>query len=107
VGLINLNFFIINIATKKMEVNNHGLIIYPQNIKKYTGFIQEVRSKSINGNNKVLSFGVRIGRRGTVQLGVYLNKNQFVTSWADEFGVQKKCILVLINLGMKLQKTWP
>jgi len=43
-----------------MEVDNHGPIIYPQNIKKYTGFIQKARPKSINGNKKAISFCVRI-----------------------------------------------
>jgi len=43
-----------------MEVNNHDQIIYPQNLKKFTGYVQEVRSRSKNGNKKVISFRVRI-----------------------------------------------
>jgi len=47
-----------------MEANNntknYGQIIYPQNIKKYTGYVQEVRSRAKNGNNKIFSFSVSI-----------------------------------------------
>jgi len=46
-----------------MQVNNHGQhdqIIYPRNIKKYTGLIEEVRSRAKGGNNKISSFGVLI-----------------------------------------------
>jgi len=43
-----------------MEVNNHNLIIYQQNLRKYTGSIYEIQSKSKNGNNRVVSFRVRI-----------------------------------------------
>jgi len=45
-----------------MEVNNveHHDIIYSQNIKKYTGCLQEVQSKAKNGNNKIISFSVSI-----------------------------------------------
>jgi len=46
-----------------MEVNNidnHGQIIYPQNIKKYTGSIQKFQSRAKNGNNKVFSFKLLI-----------------------------------------------
>jgi len=46
-----------------MEVNNvgpHDQIIYPQNLRKYSGSIQKVRSKAKNGNNKIASFRVRI-----------------------------------------------
>jgi len=34
-----------------MQVNNHsqnGLIIYPQNIKKYTVYVEEIQSKKID-----------------------------------------------------------
>jgi len=44
-----------------MDVNNfgqHDQIIYPRNIKKYTGWIYGVRSKSKNG--KITSFRVCI-----------------------------------------------
>jgi len=40
-----------------MEVNQ---IIYPQNIKKYTGSIQVVRSRAKNCNDKIVSFRVYI-----------------------------------------------
>jgi len=40
-----------------MQVNQ---IIYPQNIKKYSGSIFEVLSNAKNGNNKIVSFRVRI-----------------------------------------------
>jgi len=43
-----------------MEVNNHGPIIYPQNIKKYTGYIQEFQSKAKGSNNKITSFAACI-----------------------------------------------
>jgi len=46
-----------------MEVNNNrrnNWIIFPQNIKKYSGFIEEVRSREKNGNNNIVSFNVRI-----------------------------------------------
>jgi len=42
-----------------MEVNI-GQIIYPQNIKKYSGSIYGLRSKAKNGNNKIVSFCVKI-----------------------------------------------
>jgi len=41
-----------------MEVNNVEQIIYPQNLRKYTGSIYGVRSKSKNG--KITSFCVCI-----------------------------------------------
>jgi len=40
-----------------MEVNQ---IIYPQNIKKYTGSIHVVQSRAKNGNNKIALFFVHI-----------------------------------------------
>jgi len=46
-----------------MEVNNrdqNNQIIYPQNIKKYTGCVEEIQSRAKNGNNKIVSFSVRI-----------------------------------------------
>jgi len=46
-----------------MEVNNNDWnneIIFPQNLKKYTGSIQGVRSKAKNGNNRIVSFSVCI-----------------------------------------------
>jgi len=43
-----------------MQVNNHNWIVYPQNLKKYTGWIEEVRSKAKNGHNKIVSFCVKI-----------------------------------------------
>jgi len=46
-----------------LEVNNvgqHDQIIYPQNIKKYTGSIEGVRSRAKNGDNKIVSFCVHI-----------------------------------------------
>jgi len=43
-----------------MQVNNHDQIIYPQNLKKYTGSIFEVKSNAKNGNNKIVSFRVLI-----------------------------------------------
>jgi len=58
--LINLKFFIIIIYQQKMEVNNNDQIIYPQNIKKYFGSVQPVRSKSKSDYNKVISFLVSI-----------------------------------------------
>jgi len=61
--LIMLNIFFVIIYRRKMEVNNHGQnnqIIYPQNIKKYTGSIQVIRSRAKNGNNKIVSFFIRI-----------------------------------------------
>jgi len=41
-----------------MEVNNVGQIIYPQNLKKYTGCVEEIRSK--NNHYKIISFRARI-----------------------------------------------
>jgi len=44
-----------------MEVNNirqNGEIIYPQNLKKYTGYIEEIQSKK--NRNTIVSFRVRI-----------------------------------------------
>jgi len=44
-----------------MEINNHGQnnqIIYPQNLKKYTGWIEENKSKK--NQYKIVSFRVRI-----------------------------------------------
>jgi len=38
-----------------MQVN-HGQMIYPQNLIKYTGSIYQVRSNAKNGNNKIVSF---------------------------------------------------
>jgi len=43
-----------------MEVNNVGQIIHPQNIKKYTGYVQELWSKAKGSNNKITSFIVCI-----------------------------------------------
>jgi len=44
-----------------MEVDNHGLIIYPQNLRKYTGCVQKNRSRAKNGyNHKIISFSVSI-----------------------------------------------
>jgi len=43
-----------------MEVNNHGQIIYPQNLKKYSGRIKTVQSESKFGQNRIISFMVRI-----------------------------------------------
>jgi len=38
-----------------MEVNN-GQIIYPQNLKKYSGYVLGLRSRAKNGNNNIVSF---------------------------------------------------
>jgi len=43
-----------------MEVDNHGQIIYPQNLRKYTGHIQENQSKAKSGSNKIVSFSTCI-----------------------------------------------
>jgi len=46
-----------------MEVNNNGennQVIYPQNIKKYSGRIQTIWSESKFGRNRIVSFMVRI-----------------------------------------------
>jgi len=51
-----LNIFLL-LYMAKMEVNQ---IIYPQNIKKYTGSIFEVKSRAKGNNNKISSFCVRI-----------------------------------------------
>jgi len=56
-----------------MEVNNvehHDQIIYPQNIRKYFGSIQPVRSKSKSDYKKVISFLVSIR---TVNFKFYKN----------------------------------
>jgi len=45
--LINLNIFLLLYIGKKMQVNDHNLIVYPQNLKKYTGYIEEIQSKKI------------------------------------------------------------
>jgi len=42
-----------------MEVDN-GQIIYPQTLKKYSGSIEEVRSRAKDGNNRIVSFCARI-----------------------------------------------
>jgi len=58
-----LNIFYHNIYQQKMQVNNvgqHGEIIYPQNLKKYTGSIYENRSKARGKNGKISSFSVCI-----------------------------------------------
>jgi len=42
-----------------MEVNNHGRnndIIYPQNLKKYSGWVHGLQSRAKNGNNNIVSF---------------------------------------------------
>jgi len=43
-----------------MEVNNVGQIIYPQNLRKYTGWIYENQSKAKGRNNKISSFSICI-----------------------------------------------
>jgi len=52
-------FFYYYISWQKMEVNNRDQIIYPQNLRKFTGSIQGVRSKAKEGN-KIVSFRVLI-----------------------------------------------
>jgi len=42
-----------------MEVNN-GQIIYPQNLKKYSGTVYGIKSKAKNNNNEIVSFRARI-----------------------------------------------
>jgi len=53
-------FFNYYISQQKMQVNNCDQIIYPQNLKKYTGWIEENKSKAKDGNNKIVSFSVCI-----------------------------------------------
>jgi len=46
-----------------MEVNINGQnnqIIYPQNLKKYSGYVKTMRSQSKFGHNRIVSFKVRI-----------------------------------------------
>jgi len=46
-----------------MEVKNvgqHGQIIYPQNLRKYSGYVKTMQSESKFGHNRIVSFRVRI-----------------------------------------------
>jgi len=56
-----------------MQVNI-GQIIYPQNIKKYTGSIFEVKSRAKGNNNKISSFGIRIKTANFKYQIYFLNK---------------------------------
>jgi len=38
--------------------------------------------------------------------GVNFNTNYYEANWVDKNGVKKMLISMLMNLGMKLQKTW-
>jgi len=75
-----------------MEVNNveqHCQIIYPQNLRKYTGHIEEVRSK--NNHYKIVSFRVRI------------RSPNFKFSKCFPSRVEAKCEFIKQNIENKLE----
>jgi len=74
-----------------MEVNNHGQIIYPQNIRKYTRWIYEVRSRARGNNNKITSFSVCIKTANFKYYKCFPSK------------VEAKAELMRQNIGNKLE----
>jgi len=73
-----------------MEVNNVGQIIYPQNLRKYTGHI-EAWSKLKDGHYKIVSFRLRI------------RSPNFKFSKCFPSRVEAKCELIKQNIENKLE----